>query len=197
MSYHEQKVLLTDLLSTLKVEHALDMNNKIAEKNRQLAVQAYQKEIKDGQLENQYRLTTTLLISSILGLFLIGILSLSIGRIMKQNNEISKKTDALQKANLRLGRSNAELERFAHIASHDLKSPLKNIVSFTGLLRHALDKDASPLVKESLDYIEKSGKMMNQLIVDILEYSKLSNHCLLYTSPSPRDATLSRMPSSA
>ena len=30
-----------------------------------------------------------------------------------------------------------------------------------------------------------------------LEYAKLSRHCLLYTSPSPRDATLSRMPSSA
>ena len=33
--------------------------------------------------------------------------------------------------------------------------------------------------------------------VDVIPATELLNHCLLYTSPSPRDATLSRMPSSA
>ena len=56
------------------------------------------------------------------------------------------------------------------------------------------------------NFIQKSGQYKlydNQKIIDFIAYnydseeSQLKNTCLLYTSPSPRDATLSRMPSSA
>ena len=44
------------------------------------------------------------------------------------------------------------------------------------------------------EYRDSDGKVKD---VDVLTADELSKVCLLYTSPSPRDATLSRMPSSA
>ena len=47
-------------------------------------------------------------------------------------------------------------------------------------------------------YITRSiGTRADELTVQAKELSELNVICLLYTSPSPRDATLSRMPSSA
>ena len=177
LEYYEQKIALSDSMSTLKLKHALDINREISLKDRQLAEQDHQKEIRDEQLKNQYRLSTILFLSFLGGLFLIGFLLLSLKRIRKQNIEITKKTEDLKSANLSLGRSNEELERFAYIASHDLKSPLRNIISFTGLLRRALDKEVPdpPSIQQFLGFIELNGKRMSQLIEDILEYSKFSN----------------------
>ena len=45
-------------------------------------------------------------------------------------------------------------------------------------------------------WLSKDGLTFDSTKHEILPFDK-NNHCLLYTSPSPRDATLSRMPSSA
>ena len=52
-----------------------------------------------------------------------------------------------------------------------------------------------PLVIHSIAIIKKAAAIVNTKNKDL--DSRLSRYCLLYTSPSPRDATLSRMPSSA
>ena len=73
--------------------------------------------------------------------------------------------------------------------------------NYTGLQTNPqASKVAALETKEASDYLDKADKAYqdkeNQAKVDQLAY--LTNQrCLLYTSPSPRDATLSRMPSSA
>ena len=116
-----------------------------------------------------------LLVGFLSGLMFIGFLMHNYRRIRGKNEEIKEKTDQLENLNKRLEGSNEELERFAHITSHDLKTPLRNIVSYAGLLRKYLADDDRPIVNDSLNFIEKNGKRMNQLINDVLDFSKLSS----------------------
>ena len=71
----------------------------------------------------------------------------------------------------RLEQSNKELEQFAYIASHDLKSPLRNIISFVNLLERKIQPITDVDVKDYLQFITSNSKYMYKLIQDVLEYS--------------------------
>ena len=55
----------------------------------------------------------------------------------------------------------------------------------------------NPLSEEHIDLLNKLDEQNQDLRVFISDKNSKDFICLLYTSPSPRDATLSRMPSSA
>ena len=79
----------------------------------------------------------------------------------------------LKALNEKLKLSNIELERFAYIASHDMKTPIRNIISFLNLAERRAENELSPELKEYIDFASKSARELNTLIEDILNYSKV------------------------
>lgn len=85
---------------------------------------------------------------------------------------VHERTAEIKSANYNLQRSNAELEQFAYITSHDLQEPLRKIRTFTEMLESSLGSISSKS-KGYLDKIAASSTRMRRLIKDVLHYSRL------------------------
>lgn len=73
-----------------------------------------------------------------------------------------------------LGRSNKDLEQFAYIASHDLQEPIRMIKSYTQLLEVYKNNLSNKKSEEFLGFISEGASRMQQLINDLLQYSRIS-----------------------
>lgn len=82
---------------------------------------------------------------------------------------------ALQQKMEQLARSNAELEQFAYVASHDLQEPLRKIETFGDRLKTKCSKDLSDRGVEYIDRMQNAAGRMRILIQDLLEFSRVSS----------------------
>jgi two-component system CheB/CheR fusion protein len=94
--------------------------------------------------------------------------------IKENTRQLKAKNDELELMNVALELSNHDLQQFASVASHDLQEPLRKIQIFTHLLKDKFYDQLSDLPKQYLEKITSSANRMKVLIVDILNYSRLS-----------------------
>ena len=117
-----------------------------------------------------------------------GLVSERTAELMKSNAALLAEVDERRRAEERevaaareLRRSNAELEQFAYVASHDLQEPLRKIQAFGDLLS---TKHGAVLPEEGRSYVGKmqaSAGRMSRLIDDLLSYSRVTTHAKPFT----------------
>ncbi|GAA3028544.1 sensor histidine kinase [Streptosporangium longisporum] len=94
-------------------------------------------------------------------------------RILSEWRRASETQRKLEDQATELKRSNAELEQFAYVASHDLQEPLRKVASFTRMLEQRYAGQLDERAKQYISFSVDGAKRMQLLINDLLDFSRV------------------------
>jgi signal transduction histidine kinase len=98
--------------------------------------------------------------------------------VKEKTSQLNEKMQDLEETNAKLKQSNEELENFAHVVSHDLKTPLRSIGSFVQVLDRKLGNRLDQNEQNYMSFVSSGVKKMEMVIKDLLSMSKLRKDAL-------------------
>jgi signal transduction histidine kinase len=101
--------------------------------------------------------------------------ALAIRRLRAENAELTRR---VREHATQLEEANKELEAFSYSVSHDLRTPLRAVDGFTGMVLARHSEQMPPDAKRLLHQVAAGAKRMGQLIDDLLRFSRLSRQPL-------------------
>ncbi|HYO80641.1 MAG TPA: PAS domain S-box protein, partial [Bryobacteraceae bacterium] len=104
--------------------------------------------------------------------------------------ETQRSAEALERINEELRRTNDDLEHFAWSASHDLQEPLRQVATFSQLLKRRYAGHIDATADQFLDYVVQGAKRMEALVRDILAYTHVSRSALHDEGPVEANAVV-------
>ena len=103
----------------------------------------------------------------------LDIVAVANGALKREVSARSRAEHDLEAQAAELKRSNAELEQFAYVASHDLKAPLRAIDSIATWIEEDLESVMDEQTRDNLDMLRGRVARMERLLTDLLDYSRV------------------------
>ena len=118
-------------------------------------------------------LPDAILLGGIAFSLLVVSLGLALAKAHTHSLKLSNSSEKLEHLTNALKDSNAELQRFAYVASHDLRAPIRSIGGFTQILRESAHHKLTDEENDFLARIEHSTSHMQEMIETLLQYARI------------------------
>jgi light-regulated signal transduction histidine kinase (bacteriophytochrome) len=107
-------------------------------------------------------------------------LAANVEELAAAGEKIQEYSGELEQKNEQLQLTNADLEAFSYSISHDLKAPLRSVLSFAAILQDEYGAAFDPEARRLMDIVLKNARFMNELIEALLLFARLGRTAVRY-----------------